>query len=71
MPHITVTIEIDLDREQGKFAAGDDLAEMIAAEIEGADPGEVETDEGATYSVTTWDVTAEFVPAKKPRAVAR
>lgn len=37
----TFTVTVTLERTAGKFAARDEMAEAILAELEGADPGGV------------------------------
>ncbi len=53
---ITVTVTAELERTEGKFASRDELTEKIAEALESADPGSVDTDNGATYEVTEWNV---------------
>jgi hypothetical protein len=56
MANITFTIEVSLDKTQGKFVSKDDLAEEIRTELEANDPGTVQVDE-SEYEVTNWDVS--------------
>lgn len=52
----TFTITVEVERTEGKFASRDEIAEKIAEELKGADPGTIDTDEGASYEVTSFDV---------------
>lgn len=49
------TVEVTLERDQGKFVSRDEMAEQLADAIEQADPGSVDVDE-STYSVSDWTV---------------
>lgn len=49
------TVEVTLEREQGKFVSRDEMAEQLADAIEQADPGTVDVDD-STYNVTDWVV---------------
>lgn len=51
----TFIVHVELERDEGLFAARDDLADLLRTEIEGADPGSVDPNE-STYSVTDWTV---------------
>lgn len=52
------TVEVEVERTQGKFASKDDIAEQIKEAIEQADPSEV-TVEDSTYEVQSFEVTHE------------
>jgi hypothetical protein len=52
----TFLVEVEVERDEGKFASRDELAEQIVGELEGADPGSLEGDEGGSYSVASFDV---------------
>lgn len=52
----SVTINVEMQRTEGKFASRDELLEQIVEAIESADPGEVEGENGGTYEVVTWEV---------------
>lgn len=63
----TFTVEIEVDRVEGKFAARDEIAEELLNEIEGNAPTEVYgvgADGDSTYEVTDYSVTE--VDGKKP-----
>ena len=64
--HFRIIIEGDAERSEGKFASRDDIIQQIVEELEGADPGEVEGENGGTYEITEWNVTEDEVkpPAK-------
>lgn len=55
----TFIVRVEVSREEGKFASRDELAEQFVGEIEGADPGQIEGDEGGTYSVESFEVEEE------------
>jgi hypothetical protein len=55
--HITITIEVELTRIEGKFATKEELAEQIVTELESAEPGELEGENGGQYEVTSWEVS--------------
>lgn len=59
------TVEVEATYESGKFASKDELADQIQEALEGGDPGQLEGDEGATYSVDSWTVSRDF-DAEKP-----
>jgi hypothetical protein len=52
-------VTAEVERDEGKFASRDELAEQIISEIEGADPGSLSGDEGGAYSVVDWDVSEQ------------
>lgn len=55
----TFIVRAEVSREEGKFAARDELAEQFVTEIEGADPGQLEGSEGGTYCVESFEVEEE------------
>jgi hypothetical protein len=58
----TFTVTVELERESGKFAGRDEMAEQIRDALEGADPGSVDgigADGDSTYTVNAWDVSDE------------
>lgn len=57
MRPFTFTINVEVEREEGKFASRDEIAEQIREAIESADPGSIEGEAGGSYSVVTWEVT--------------
>lgn len=57
----TFTIEVEVERESGKFASRDDVEEALRTELEGADPGQVDgvgSDGDSVYTVASWDVSS-------------
>jgi hypothetical protein len=52
----TFTVEIEVARDEGKFASRDELGEQILDAIESADPGNLEGENGGQYSVVEWTV---------------
>jgi len=56
----TFTVEVEVQRESGKFAARDEIEEELRDAIEGADPGSVDgvgADGDTTYEVIEWSVS--------------
>ena len=64
------TVEVQADRDEGKFASKDELADQLIEAIEQADPGQIEGDEGGQYSISDWVVSRDYA-AEKPRKAAR
>jgi hypothetical protein len=57
---ITFTVEVELERVQGKFAGKDEIAEAIAEMIEGANESSVDgvgADGDSEYEIVSWEVT--------------
>jgi hypothetical protein len=50
------TVEVTLEREQGKFVSREDMAAELEQAIQDADPGSVDVDE-SSYNVVGWDVS--------------
>jgi hypothetical protein len=55
-------VTVEVERDEGKFESRDDLGEQIRDEIESADPGTLEGDNGGVYSTVAFEV--EEVDAK-------
>lgn len=56
---VTLTVEVVLERTQGKFAPKEEVAEALAEEIDNADPGSicgVGADGDSDYEITEWEV---------------
>jgi len=54
--HIIITIEVELERIEGKFATKEELAEQLVEEL--TDPGiTLEGENGGQYEITGWDVS--------------
>lgn len=68
----TFTVEVEVQRDEGKFASRDEIAEQLRDAIESADPGSLEGGEGGQYSTCGWDVDEQPQPkrkrASKPKA---
>jgi predicted XRE-type DNA-binding protein len=64
--HFTFTVDVDVDRDQGKFATREELAAQIQEAIEQADPGSMEGENGGQYSTSQWEVN-EQIEVKQPR----
>jgi hypothetical protein len=59
MTKLTFTINVELERTEGKFASRDEMAEEILGWLENANEGEVSgigADCASTYEITAWDV---------------
>lgn len=55
--NITVTLSIQVDRIEGKFASKDELREQLVSELEGAVDGmSLEGDNEGQYEVTSVEV---------------
>jgi len=65
----TFVVEAEVERTQGKFATREELAEQIQAELEGADPGSLEGENGGEYEVTSFEVSPQD-EAPKPKREA-
>jgi hypothetical protein len=64
----TFTVDVEVDRVEGKFASRDELADQIMSELEAADPGDLTGDNGGTYEVTSFEVSE--IPQEKRRRKA-
>lgn len=53
----TFTVEVELERSQGKFATRDEMQDQIIEALEGADPGSLTGDNEGEYDVVSWEVT--------------
>ena len=57
---LTFTVEVEVERVQGKFASRDEISEQLLEAVEGADPGSVDgvgADGDSEYEVTSWEVS--------------
>lgn len=55
----TFSVTVDLEREEGKFASRDEMAEAIIEWLEGADEGAIYgigADGESTYNTVSWEV---------------
>jgi hypothetical protein len=57
------TIDVEVDRSQGKFASRDELEDQLREAIndalESADPGTLEGEAGGEYETTSWEVNED------------
>lgn len=52
-----ITLEVEVSREQGKFASRDEIEEKITEAINDANPSTLDTDNEATYTIDSWEIT--------------
>lgn len=68
----TFTVEVEVERTEGKFASRDEVSEALVEAIESADPGSVDgvgADGTSTYEVVSFDVTEEpQAPVRRRRS---
>jgi hypothetical protein len=57
-------VTVEVDRETGKFAPRDELADKLREAIESADPSTLDCDNGGQYTVNSFDVQ-DYVEPKK------
>lgn len=53
----TIQVTIELERESGKFASRDEMAEALVDAIDSSDPGSLDglgADGESTYTITDW-----------------
>lgn len=48
-------VTVEVERTEGKFASRDEIAEKIVEAIEDADPGQIDTDDGAVYEIVSFE----------------
>jgi hypothetical protein len=53
---IEFVVALTVEREDGPVSGRSELVRLIREELEAADPGSVETDNGGTYEVHGWTV---------------
>ena len=55
----TFTVEVEVERSEGKFAARDEMADAIREMIEGAEDGiyGIGADGSSSYDVTSWEMS--------------
>lgn len=58
MRPFTFTVTVEVERDEGKFASRDEIAEQIQDAIEGANPDSIDGENGGVYSVTSWEIEA-------------
>lgn len=57
---LTFTVEVHVERESGKFAPKEEIADALMEALESADPGSVDgvgADSDSSYSVVSWEVS--------------
>lgn len=55
----TFTVTVEVEREEGKFASREEMAEAIIEWLESADEGSIDgigADAESTYTTTLWEV---------------
>lgn len=58
-------VEVEWEREQGKFASRDEIVEQITEALEGANPDQIDgvgADNDSIYNIIDW--TVEELPQK-------
>ena len=50
------TADVEVERAEGKFATREEIGELIRVALEGADPGELQGENGGNYVVTSWEI---------------
>jgi hypothetical protein len=65
--HFTFTVEVELTRSEGKFAARDELAEQIVEALESANPYSLTGENEGTYDIDEWDIVEQPQPPRKRR----
>ena len=57
----TFTVEVEVERTQGKFASRDEISEAVVEMLDGANEGTVDgvgADGDSEYEIVSWEVTA-------------
>jgi hypothetical protein len=67
----TFTIEVEVERTEGKFASREDLAGQIVEELESANPNSLTGENDGEYEVIAWDVSEQEQPKRTRKAAAR
>lgn len=49
-------VEVDVERQEGKFASRDEIGDLLREALTEADPGTVEGENGGVYETSNWDV---------------
>lgn len=53
-------VEVEIEREQGKFASRDEMSDQIKEALEGADYGSWEGENGGQYNTVDFSVDEEI-----------
>lgn len=56
--NFSFTVNVNVDRTEGKFASRDEIEEQILDALNDADPQSYEGENGGQYETTDWDVTS-------------
>jgi hypothetical protein len=67
----TYTVEVEVERVEGKFASRDEVAEQLQEALEGADPGSIDgigADGTSGYEVQSWSVDEQPQPSRRKAA---
>ena len=52
----TFVVDIEVERQRGKFATRDEISNFLQEALEGADPGDYQGENDGEYGITSWDV---------------
>lgn len=52
-----VVVEVEVEREQGKFASKDEIRDQLDQVLLDADPGSITADAGGEYNTVLWEVS--------------
>jgi hypothetical protein len=63
----TFTVEVEVERIEGKFASRDDIGQQILDELEGCNPGQFTSENDGEYEVVDWSVEEQEQPKRKRR----
>lgn len=55
------TVDVEIQREEGKFMGKDEANDMLQEALSSADPGQLDGENGGVYSVVQWDVSDGMV----------
>jgi len=66
------TVEVEVERVEGKFASRDEISEQIFEALQSADPSSIDgvgSEGTSSYEVAGWEVTEEEPPkpVRRPR----
>lgn len=69
----TFTVEVEVERVEGKFASREEVAEQLEEALADADPSSIDgigSDGTSSYEVQVWDVMEQPQPkpVRRPRA---
>jgi hypothetical protein len=52
----TFTVNVHIERTEGKFATKDEMEEQLIQALADANPNQLDGDDGGVYEVTDWDI---------------